>query len=85
MQFSMGTKAQHRQAYSRIPRFLRRLRNEAGLTQRKIGGILRRPQSWVYDCETGNRRVDVAEFCDWCKACNTDPANAIRRLEHEVD
>ena len=47
----------------------------------QIGKFLKRPQSWVFNCETGNRRVDVAEFCDWCRACNTDPANAIRRLE----
>jgi hypothetical protein len=81
----MGTKAQHDQAYKRIPSFLRRLREEAGLTQRGIGGILKHPQSWVYDCETGNRRVDVAEFCEWCRACNIDPANTLRRLEREAD
>ena len=79
----MGTKAQHRQTYRRVPLFLRRLREEAGLTQRQIGAILKRPQSWVYDCETANRRVDVAEFSEWCRACNCDPPNALRRLERE--
>jgi transcriptional regulator with XRE-family HTH domain len=81
----MGTKAQHRQTYKRIPLFLKLLREEAGMTQRAIGGILGRPQSWVYDCETGNRRVDVAEFCEWCRACDTEPANALRRLERGGD
>lgn len=81
MPVPMGTKAQHRQAYKRIPQFLRRLREEAGMTQREIGGILKRPQSWVYDCETANRRVDVAEFCEWCRACNAEPAEALQRLE----
>ena len=79
----MGTKAQHRQVYRRLPLFLRQLREEANLTQRAIGGILKRPQSWVYDCETGNRRVDVAEFCEWCRACGSEPASAIRRFERE--
>ena len=79
----MGTKAQHREGYRRIPPFLRKLRQETGLTQRAIGNILKRPQSWVYDCESGNRRVDVAEFCEWCRACNADPAHAIRRLDRE--
>src|SRR5439155_26729919 len=79
----MGTKAQHRQAYRRIPGFLRRLREEAGLTQRKIGAILKRPQSWVYDCETGNRRVDICEFCEWCRACDAEPANSVLCLERE--
>jgi transcriptional regulator with XRE-family HTH domain len=77
----MGTKAQHHLAYRKIPQFLRQLREEAALTQRQLGAMLKRPQSWVYDCETGNRRVDVAEFCDWCRACGNDPPNALRRLE----
>jgi transcriptional regulator with XRE-family HTH domain len=73
-------KAQHHARYAPVPPFLRRLREEAGLTQRQIGDKLKRPQSWVYNCETGNRRVDVAEFCDWCRACGVAPVNAIRRL-----
>lgn len=81
----MGTKAQHEKRYAGVPPFLRQLREEAGLTQRQIGQILQRPQSWVYGCETGNRRVDVAEFCDWCRACKTEPSNALRRLERQAD
>ncbi len=81
----MPTKAQHHRHYRPVPGLLRQLREEADLTQRQIGGKLARPQSWVYNCETGNRRVDVAEFCDWCRACNIPPANAIRRLERNAD
>ena len=76
----MATKAQHRSHYAPVPGFLRTLREEAGLTQRQIGHKLDQPQSWVHNCETGNRRVDVAEFCDWCKACGIPPVNALRRL-----
>jgi len=76
----MATKAQHRKRYALVPGLLRRLREEAGLTQRQIGAILGEPQAWVHNCETGNRRVDVAEFCDWCRACSIPPTNAIRRL-----
>ena len=77
----MLTKAQHERRYAHIPAFLRELREEAGLTQRQIGKALKRPQSWVFNCETGNRRVDVAEFCDWCRACKTEPARVIRRVD----
>ena len=81
----MGTKAQHRAIYKRVPGFLKQLREDAHLTQREIGAMLKRPQSWVYDCETGNRRVDIAEFCAWCRACEIEPTNALRRLEdHSV-
>lgn len=77
----MGTKAQHREAYRQLRLFLRQLREQAGLTQRALGALLKRPQSWVFDSESGNRRVDVTEFCDWCRACDVEPATALRRLE----
>ena len=78
----MATKSQHALAYQRLPRFLRTLREEAGLTQRELGKRLKKPQSWVYNCETANRRVDVAEFISWARACEVDPQAAfIRFLE----
>lgn len=75
----MGVKAQQSRSYRRVPEFLRELREEAGLTQRQIGDRLGKPQSWVHNCEVRNRRVDIAEFCDWCKACGTPPLQAFRR------
>ena len=60
--------------------FLRTLRDEAGLTQRALGQRLGKPQSWVYNCETGNRRVDLGEFCEWCLACSVDPITGLRRF-----
>jgi len=76
----MATKAQHARQYLLLPPLLRALREEAGLTQRQLGAALRKPQSWVYNCEVGNRRVDVAEFCDWCRACAIDPIDALKRF-----
>lgn len=76
----MATKAQHAASYRRLPTLLREIREEAGLVQRALGSALRKPQSWIYNCETGNRRVDVAEFCAWCRACNVDPVIALRRF-----
>ena len=76
----MATKAQHLKAYRHVPPFLRTLREEAGLTQRELGKRLKKPQSWVYNCETANRRVDVTEFIAWAKACGIGPEEA-RPLE----
>ena len=75
----MATKSQHARIYARVPGLLRTLREEAGLTQRALGAALKKPQSWVYNCETGNRRVDVAEFCLWCRGCGVDPHAALDR------
>lgn len=58
----MATKSQHARAYRPLMALLRGLREGAGLTQRDLGGRLGKPQSWVHNCEVGNRRVDVAEF-----------------------
>ena len=76
----MATKAQQAKAYQQLPGFLRALREEAGLTQRELGKRLKKPQSWIYNCESGNRRVDVAEFIAWAKACGVDPATAFARF-----
>jgi transcriptional regulator with XRE-family HTH domain len=76
----MATKAQHGKDYQRVMGLLRALREQAELTQRALGERLYKPQSWVYNCETGNRRVDVTEFVAWARACGTDPEDAFARL-----
>jgi transcriptional regulator with XRE-family HTH domain len=73
-------KAQHASAYKRLPVFLKELREAAGLTQRQLGMRLKKPQSWIYNCETGNRRVDVAEFIKWSEACGEDAEKAFLRF-----
>lgn len=72
----MGIKAQHGDEYQRLRAFLRNLRETAGLTQRELGEKLGKPQSWIYNCETGNRRVDLTEFAAWATACGKDPTVA---------
>lgn len=66
--------------YRHLPELLRQLREEADLSQRALGERLQRPQSWVYNCETGARRVDIAEFIAWAKGCEVGPKEAFHRL-----
>ncbi|MEM1166276.1 MAG: helix-turn-helix transcriptional regulator [Planctomycetota bacterium] len=75
----MATKAQHGKHYRHVPELLRTLREEAALTQRELGDAVGRPQSWVHNCETGNRRVDIGELRMWCDACSVDLVKTIRR------
>ena len=84
----MSTKSQHAPSYERLRGLLRALREGAALTQRDLGAKLGKPQSWVHNCETGNRRVDVTEFAAWASACGGEPADAFRRyleLERQAD
>lgn len=76
----MATKSQHTDGYQPFPGLLRKLREEAGHSQRALGDKLERPQSWIHNCEVGNRRVDVSEFCDWCRACEVSPEVGLRRF-----
>jgi transcriptional regulator with XRE-family HTH domain len=77
-------KAQHSTAYRTLPALLRGVRESAGITQRELGQRLKKPQSWIYNCESSNRRVDVSEFVLWCEACDADPltlfAQVVSRL-----
>lgn len=79
----MPTKPQHARRYRSVPAFVREMREAAGLTQRALGKRLNLPQSWVYKCESGIRRMDIAEFCDWCVACGVEPATGLRRFLKE--
>jgi transcriptional regulator with XRE-family HTH domain len=73
-------KAQHAQRYRLLPGLLREMREGAGLTQRQLASKLRVTHVGVHKSETGERRVDVAEFMDWCLACGKEPEEAFRRL-----
>jgi len=64
-----------------VPGLLKKLREDAGLTQRAMGDLLGVPQSWVYKCESSIRRVDVAEFAEWAEACGVLPDEAMRMLD----
>jgi transcriptional regulator with XRE-family HTH domain len=76
----VSRKAQQQPLYRALPPFLRRLREGAGLTQRELGARLKKPQSWIHNCEIANRRVDVTEFIAWARACEIDPREAFSRI-----
>lgn len=78
-------KAQHQIKYKKLPPFLRQLREDKGLTQRALGAIINKPQSYVYGCEVGNRRVDISEFIIWAEACGVNPQTAFNRLLKEME
>ena len=81
----MATKSQHNQKYQILPGFLREMRGQGNLSQRQLGQRLKKPQSYVYNCETGNRRVDITEFVQWAKACEVDPKKAFSLLLNELE
>ena len=62
---------------------LRRLeaaRVKAGLTQTALAKILGRQQSFVAKYEGGERRLEVMEFVQICKALGVSPAQILRGI-----
>lgn len=76
----MSTKPNQALIYRRVPSFLRELREATGMTQRQLAKRLGRSQWWVARCETGSRRIDVAEFIEFCRGCGVEPERAISAL-----
>jgi transcriptional regulator with XRE-family HTH domain len=55
-------------------------RKTAGLTQHQLAKRLSKPQSFVAKYEGGERRVDVVEFIEICKAIEADPNKLLKVL-----
>ena len=55
---------------------LAELRKKAGFSQRALAAKLGVWPSWVAKVECGERRIDLVEFCWFCKAISRDPARA---------
>lgn len=57
-----------------------RYREQAGLTQRELGARLKRPQSYVWKIESGERGIDAVECVAWAKACDVPPREFFNRF-----
>jgi len=76
----MATKPNVARIYRNVPIFIREMRQQAGLTQRMLAKRIGKSQWWVARCETGSRRIDVAEFVEICIGCNRQPSEALSEL-----
>ncbi len=76
----MAVKRNQAIIYRPIPSFLRKMRERAGLTQRELAKRTGQSQWWVHRSEIGSRRVDVAEFIEFCIGCGIDPATVLCEL-----
>lgn len=57
----------HSPPYQRFLGRLRQARREARLTQLEVAARMRKPQSFVSKCESGERRVDVVELAAFAR------------------
>jgi ribosome-binding protein aMBF1 (putative translation factor) len=71
-------------AEEKLQHLIRRIREEAGVTQAGLAARLRVPQSAVSKFESGERRLDILELRQICRELGISLADFVRRLEKEV-
>ena len=60
---------------------LRQIRQEAGLRQVELAERLGKPQSFVSKYESGERRLDLLEIEDLCRAVGLSPVAFVKKFE----
>ena len=60
---------------------LKKQREDTGLTQRALAERMGIIYSYIGKVETGDRRLDVIEFIDYCHALKLNPAKVIEEIE----
>jgi transcriptional regulator with XRE-family HTH domain len=73
-------KSQFSHVYRNVPALLRKMREEARLTQRELAKRIGKSQPWVFKSEAASRRVDIAEFLEWAVGCGIEPLDAFKKL-----
>ena len=70
----------HSADYARIVALLRETRERAGLSQAELARRMDRPRTFITKCELGERRLDLLEWLNLCRACGVEPSSFLARL-----
>jgi ribosome-binding protein aMBF1 (putative translation factor) len=71
----------NRDLYQRMIDLLVASRHDAGLTQVDLGRMIDQRQTFISKIETGERRLDPAEFVEISRAIGVDPYALMRSAE----
>lgn len=74
-------KSVYTRKYKRLIEYLREARIAADLTQADVAKALKRPQSFVSKCESGERRIDVVELLELCKIYDLAPEKVLKAVQ----
>jgi transcriptional regulator with XRE-family HTH domain len=66
--------------HKRMMAALVEIREKAGVSQRELARRLDRAHSYVGRIETGDRRLDLPEFIEWCELLDADPVEVFQRI-----
>ena len=77
-------KTLHTPEYDYFRRLLVEARTNSKLTQLEVANRLQRPQSFVAKYEAGERRLDIVEFIQICKALDAESSSILAELSKKV-
>jgi transcriptional regulator with XRE-family HTH domain len=77
-------KSIHTPKQKRLLLLLRELRLEAGLTQAELGSRIQKDQTFISKYESGERRLDILEVRELCRALGVPLTEFVRRLENDL-
>ena len=66
--------------YARLRQWLRDKREEKKLTMRELAERMNVIHSWVGKVELGERRLDLIEYVQYCKAIEVDPIEGLNLI-----
>lgn len=74
----------HSAEHTYLRQLLIRRRLDLGLSQRALAERMNVVHSFVGKVETGDRRLDIFEFIDYCRALNWQPEEVLQSLQKEA-
>ena len=74
----------HSTEHMKLRQLLIRQRLDLGLSQRALAEKMGVVHSFIGKVETGDRRLDVFEFIEYCEALNLEAAEILQRLQQEL-
>ena len=66
--------------YLKLIAWLKEKRLENELSMRDLALLIEEPHQFVGKIETGERRLDVYEYVQYCQALKVDPAKGLKLL-----
>jgi transcriptional regulator with XRE-family HTH domain len=70
--------------YRALLQLLKKVREDAGLTQTQLARKIGETQTFVSKCERGERRIDVIELHTFCRAFGVSLKQFVAALERSI-
>lgn len=68
------------QKYLSLVSWLREARLDQDLSMRDLAELIDEPHQFIGKTESGERKLDVYEYIQYCQALNIDPIDGIKKL-----